>query len=106
MFNNKINLNYDNLSKNDRRFLELMERKAVKIDGHYRLPLPPRDKELVLPNNRMASMKRMQSLKKSFERDKPFYIQYKCFMDKWIDDKYERKCDCAEPNGRTWYVRP
>ena len=30
--NNKIILNYDNLSKNDRRFLELMEREAARID--------------------------------------------------------------------------
>ena len=104
--NNKINLNYDNLSKNDRRFLELMEREAVKIDEHYQLPLPLKDKGLVLPNNRMAAMKRMQSLKKRFERDEPFYSQYKCFMDELIDKKYARKCDCAGLEGRTWYVPP
>ena len=63
------------------RFLELMEREAVKIDGHYQLPLPLKDKELVLPNNRMAAINRMQSLEKRFERDEPFYSQYKCFMD-------------------------
>ena len=57
--NNKINPNYDNLSKNDRRFLDLMEGEAVKIDGHYLLPLPLRDKESVLPNNRTPAMKCM-----------------------------------------------
>ena len=102
--NNKINLNYDNLSKNDRRFLELMEREAVKSDGHYQLPLPLKGKDLVLPNNRMAAMTRMQSLKKRFERDEPFYSQYKCFMNELIDKKYARKCDCTAPEGRTWYV--
>ena len=104
--NNKIKLNYDTLSKNDKRFLELMEREAVKIDGHYQLPLPLKDKELVLPDNRMAAMKLMQSLKKRFERDEPFYSQYKCFMDELIDKKYARKCDCAGLEGRTWYVPP
>ena len=44
---NKITLNYDNLSKNDRKFLELMERKAAKIDGYYQLPLPLKVQELV-----------------------------------------------------------
>ena len=39
-----------------------MEREAVKIDGNYQLPLPLKDKELVLPNNRMVAMKRMQPL--------------------------------------------
>ena len=102
--NNKINPNYDNLSKNDRRFLELMEREAVKIDGHYQLPLPLKHKELVLPNNRIATMKRMQSSKTRFERDEPFYTQYKYFMDELIDKEYARKCDCAGPEGRVWYV--
>ena len=67
--NNKINLNYDNLSRNNRRFLELMERKSVKIYEHYQLPLPLKDNELVLPNNRMAALKCMQSIKKRFESD-------------------------------------
>ena len=48
-------------------------------------------------------MKRMQSLKKKFERDEPFYSQHKCFMDELIDKKYARKCDCAGSKGRTWY---
>lgn len=66
---NKINLNYDNLSKNDKRFLEIMEREAVRIHEHYQLSLPLKDKELVLPNIRMATMKYMQSLNTRFERD-------------------------------------
>ena len=80
-----------------------MERKAIKIDGHYQLPLPLKDKKLVLPNTRMAAMKHIESLKKRFEGDEPFYNQYKCFMDELIDKKYARKCDCAGPEGRTWY---
>ena len=70
-----INLNYDNLPKNDRRFLELIEREAVKIDAHYQIPLPLKGKELVLPNKRMTAIRRMQSLKKRFERDELFYSQ-------------------------------
>ena len=46
----------------------------------------------------------MQSLNERFERDEPFYSQYKCFMDELIDKKYARKCDCAGPEGRTWHV--
>ena len=80
-----INLNYDNLPKNDRRFSELMEREAVKIDAHYQIPLALKGKELVLPNKRMTKIRRMQSLKKRFERDELFYSQYKCFMDESIE---------------------
>ena len=84
--NTKISLNYDNLSKNESKFLELMGKESVKIERHCQLLLPLKDKELVLSNNRMAAMKCMQSLKKSFERDKLFYSQCKCFMDELIDN--------------------
>ena len=30
---NKIRINYDKLSRNDRIFLDLINRKAVKVDG-------------------------------------------------------------------------
>ena len=52
----------------------------------------------------MAAMKHMQPLKKRFERDEPLYSQCKCFMDELIDKKYSKRCDCARPEGRTWYV--
>ena len=64
-----------------------MEREAVKIDVHYQIPLPLKDKVLVLPNKRMTAMKHMQSLKKRFEGDEVLYSQYKCFMDESIDKK-------------------
>ena len=81
--NNKINLNYDNLSKND-KFLELMEREATKINGHYQIALSLINKKLVLPNSRMAAMKRMQSLKKSFEKLWKFLQSIQVFYG-WVD---------------------
>ena len=81
--NIKINLNYDNLSKND-KFLELMEREATKIDGHYQIALSLTNKKLVLPNSRMAAMKRMQSLKKSFEKLWKFLQSIQVFYG-WVD---------------------
>ena len=68
-----------------------MEREAAKIERHYQLPLARKDKELVLPNNRMAAMKCMQLLRKRFEKDEPFYSQYKYFMDELIHKEYPRK---------------
>ena len=56
---NKININYDKLSRNDRRFLDFMDQKAVKVDGHYELPLSLKDEEIRLPNNQAAEMKHL-----------------------------------------------
>ena len=56
---NKININYDKFSRNDRRFLDFMDQKAVKVDGHYELPMSLKDEEIRLPNNRAAEMKHL-----------------------------------------------
>ena len=49
---NKIIINYDNLSRKDWRILDLMDQKAVKVDGHYELPLPVKDEDIRLPKSK------------------------------------------------------
>ena len=63
---NKINISYDKLS---RRFLDLMYQKAAKMDGNYELPLPLKDEDVRISNNRAAAMKRLESLRRKFEKD-------------------------------------
>ena len=53
---NKISINYDKLSRNDRRSLDLIDQKAVKVNGHYELPLSLKDEDIRLPNNRADAM--------------------------------------------------
>ena len=62
---NKISIK---LSRNGRRFLDLMDQKAVKVDGHYELPLPLKD-DIQIPNNRAAATKCLESLRRNFEKD-------------------------------------
>ena len=90
---NKISINYDKLSRNDRRFLDLMDQKAIKVDGHYELLLPLKDEDIRLPNNRTAAMKRLESLRRKFERNDRFFKKYKNFMEEMIEKGYVRKCD-------------
>ena len=65
----KISINYDKLSRKNRRFLDLMDQKAVKVDGHYKLSLPLKDENIQLPNNQAAAMKHLESLRRKFEKD-------------------------------------
>ena len=65
---NKISINYDKLSRNERRFLDLMDQKAVKVDGHYELPLPMKDEDIRLPNNRAPAMKRFRVFEKAVRK--------------------------------------
>ena len=90
---NKIGINYDKLSRNKRRFLDSMDQKAVKVDGHYELPLPMKDEDIRLPNNRAAAMKRLEAFRRKFEKDGRFFKEYKNFMEELMEKGYARKCD-------------
>ena len=70
---NKTSVNYDKLSRNDRRFLDLMEHNAIKGDGHYKLPLPLKHEYIRLPSNQAASMKRLEPLRSKFVKDIRFF---------------------------------
>ena len=70
---NKISINYNKLPRSDRRFLDFMDQKEVKKDGHYELPLPLKDEDIRLSSNRAAAMKRLESLRRKFEKDDQFF---------------------------------
>ena len=45
-------------SKEDEKFLKIMENNVKLVGGHYELPLPFRNKEISMPNNREQAVKR------------------------------------------------
>ena len=42
----------EEISKNDKMFLAIVEKGPKKVDDHYEVPLPYRDGNLQLPNNK------------------------------------------------------
>jgi len=93
-------------SAEDELFLDLMKESAKKVDGHYQLSLPWKDTDIRLPFNRSMALKRLQSLKRKFERDDSLFALYQDKMDALLRDGYAKKF----PDGnevkaqRTWYV--
>ena len=79
----KFNLSFNLPSKNF-RFLELRKNETVMVDAHYQFQLKQKlkQKEVVLPENRVAAIRHMQSLKKRFDRNRKFFYSYKSFIDK------------------------
>ena len=65
---NKMSINYDKLPKNDQIFWDLMDQKAVKVEGHYELPLALKDEDIQLSNNKAAAMKCQESEKEVWKR--------------------------------------
>ena len=91
------------LSVEDNRFLELMNKEIVKIDGHYQLPLPFRDPDIVVPNNRPQAISRLTSTRRKMLRDEAYRTDYCGFMATLIGKGYAIQSDVTPP-GKTWYI--
>ena len=49
-------------------------------------------------------MKRLEPLRRKFEKGDRFFIEYKNFIEELMETGYARKCDSIEPDGKTCYV--
>ena len=57
-------------SMEDQKFLNTLEAGVTRTaDGHFEMPLPFRDKDRMLPNNRCVAEKRLEGLKKRLLKD-------------------------------------
>eukprot|EP00794_Sanderia_malayensis_P002302 gene2302-2651_t len=81
----------EEVSQNDLKFLKLMNKKVKKIEGHYMLPLPLKNPDAKLPNNRKQAEHRLKRLKKRFQKDQNFFSDYKAFMEEMIDKGYAQR---------------
>ena len=59
----------EEISKDDKMFLAIVESGTKKVDEHYEVPLLYRDGNLQLPNNKDQPIRRMQQLKKRLQKD-------------------------------------
>ncbi|XP_064642183.1 uncharacterized protein LOC135496665 [Lineus longissimus] len=95
------------LSVEDRKFLQILGSQIRQLDdGHYELPLPFRDENVRLPNNRAQALKRLSSLKHKMEKNPQFkedYLQYmKEMIEKGFCERVPENESC--PEGSVWYL--
>ena len=64
----KIDGNIEQLSKNDKRFLEILDAGTKKNENHYEVPLPFKQNIIKISNNRSQALKRMHQKKKVKKR--------------------------------------
>ena len=101
--NSRVREDAEEVSSEDRRFLQIVEEKTTKAGKHYVVPLPFRNESLEMPNNRRQAMKRLMYLKESFKRNPSYFAGHKKFMDDLITKGYARKED-TRPPGKTWFI--
>ena len=91
--------------KEDNKFLTIMNSEGNIVEGHYELPLPFRNHEVRMPNNKTQAVHRAASIKRKFMRNKQFYNDYTKFMNNLLEKGYAEVSD-ADPveNGNTWFI--
>ena len=80
-----------------------MDQETVQVDNHYEVLLPLESTDATFPNKNSAAMKRLNSLKRRFIRDKSFHEMYKTFTDDMLQKGYARKAE-NEQVGKVWYI--
>ena len=95
--------NFEKLSYEDKKFLEMMGENTKKVGKHYQLPLPLKNHKKFL-NNRYLAEKRLQYLKGRFIKNPKCFMDCKGFMDDLIKKGYAEKSTKEAPEGRTWYI--
>ena len=91
------------VSHQDNKLMEIVDRGTSKKNDHYVVPLPFHDPNLMLPNNKKQPIQTLIGLKRRFMKDNKFFKDYLSFMDILLRSGYALRSD-ASPAGKTWYI--
>jgi len=94
-------------SQEDKRFIREVERGIQHHDGHYVIPLPFREPQMTMPNNRNQVLKRANWQRNKMLRDENYRNDYVNFVNEMLAKGYARKVpeDQLEAvPGKVWYI--
>lgn len=98
----------EKLSFDDRLFIDKVSKGIQKRDdGHLEMPLPIKNNEIRLPNNRTMALKRLSYLKTRLMRDHNYKKDYYTFMDGMLKGGFAEKVlmnQLSGNHGRVWYI--
>ncbi len=95
------------MSREDLKFLEIMEHSAVLQEGRYCLKLPYKNKEVCLPNNFAVAKQRIQGLRRKFLNSKHLHQEYAGYMNTLISKNYAELVPQQQlhgEKGKVWYI--
>ena len=79
------------ISNEDRRFLKIVDTQTMKVGNHYQTPLPLKNPDVKLPNNRKVAERRLLYLKKWLMKDDRFHQKYTEFMQEILKKGYAKE---------------
>ena len=95
------------LSLEDKQWEKKVSSSTVLCNGHYKVPLPFKDDDIILPNNRNQALQRLQSTKKRLIHNDQFHKEYSEFMTMMIEKDFMERIpenELNQPIGKTWYI--
>ncbi|XP_078355245.1 uncharacterized protein LOC144639837 [Oculina patagonica] len=94
-------------SQEDRRFLTEVSKGIRLTEGHYEIPLPFRQSEVDLPNNRQQAVKRALWQKQKMIQNHQYRNDYIAFINEIISKGYAEKVPQGTSKtdpGKAWYI--
>ncbi|XP_077965512.1 uncharacterized protein LOC144411797 [Styela clava] len=91
----------------DTRALSIMKDSICKVDGHYQMRLPWKCEEPQFPQSYKFAKKRLDYLKRKFQRDPGYFDKYKEKIHEYIDNDYAKKIPedhVPSDERKIWYL--
>lgn len=97
----------EEMSGEEKKFMEIMESSVQLKDGHYMIKLPFKNKNVNMPNNISVARQRDRSLRQKLRKDAIFHKEYSNFLSDMIIKGYaeevpEHQLERAE--GNVWHL--
>ena len=105
---NKQETGEKSLSFEDRRFLKIVQEGIhQRDDGHYEMPLPLKNNDVELPNNKYLALSRLMKLKQRLQNDTQYRRDYVEFMQENIKNGFRERVpneEVRDKNKRVSYI--
>lgn len=92
------------VSQKDLRFLAIMSSSVRQdADGHISMPLPLESRP-EFPDSRHMAKRRLELLKRKFDRDPVYKMQYQAFMSELLKLGHAERVEQNDCNSHKWYI--
>jgi len=106
-FGEELTNDVKGMSVEDRRAVSVMEETVSKVDGHYELAIPFKQRPVNLPNNRLLAEVRLCNLGRKLGHDEQLQQKYCDSMTDMLTKGYASKVkdeDLERDDGAVWYL--
>ncbi|XP_042243373.1 uncharacterized protein LOC121880282 [Homarus americanus] len=94
-------------SLEDKRVLRLWSETGIKTNGHYQFPIPFRNENTEIPNNKAVAERRLDGLRRRLSKDARLRQGYVEEINKLLAEGYAEsvpKCQLKSDTGLVWYL--